>query len=240
MRQSFEMNCCICKSNLIGEVFKSHYKCGKCHHIFVDYKGDGVLYHKKEYRNNSHGLRGAQEISNGKITDLFHAKRNGICDKRIKLIKNFLSQSSSVLDIGAGGGTFARKLLDYGMKVDCQEVSDICIDHLIESNFNVYKGDFCQIDTPNKYDIVTAWHVLEHVKDPYSFIKKCSSICSKFLIMEVPINRSFKKLENEWDGHYHLFSKKSLRLICNNFFEEVLITEEGVQKPCLLSVFRKK
>ena len=232
------MKCCICKSESIM-VSEDIYKCPNCKHVYVDFLGDTLEYHKSEYRVNSHGTRDNFEISNGEITDFFHQKRKTICEKRLNILQSF-SQKTSILDIGSGGGTFALQLRSAGFDVECQEISSICIDHLKKNKFKTHEGDFCSLSFDKKYDVVTCWHVLEHIKDLNQFVYKCSSVCSNLLILEVPINRTIHPPNKNWDGHYHYFSKESLASLFDEHFTLVSLTDDGCQKPCLLAVFKKK
>jgi len=231
------MKCVLCNS-LCARKQHEVFKCVECGHTYVNFTGNHLTYNKSEYRINSHGTRKNLEIIDGNITKKFHDARDSMCDKRLSIVKSYCS-NGKILDIGSGGGTFALKLRKEGFAVDCQEISDVCIKHLKENNFNVYDGDFCSLDFNNTYDIVTCWHVLEHIKNLYSFVKKCESVCSDLLILEVPINRSIPDPTKNWDGHFHYFSKKSLTNLFGESFRLINITEDGCQKPCLLAVFKK-
>lgn len=232
------MNCCICgtSSFVVGDDI---YKCPSCKHIYVDFLGDTLKYHKSEYRTNSHGTRSESEILDGEITEFFHKKRNNICNGRLAILQEF-SKKGRVLDIGSGGGTFALKLRSSGFDVECQEISSICINYLKKNKFKVYEGDFCSLHFDKTYDIVTCWHVLEHLKNLQDFVKKCSEVCSNLLILEVPINRTIHPPNKNWDGHFHYFSKESLAKIFKEHFEVLSISEDGCQKPCLLAILKKK
>ena len=239
------MKCVLCNaacSKKQHEVFK----CVECDHVYVNFTGNHLTYNKSEYRVNSfspvyaylHGTRNNLEIVEGNITEKFHDARDSMCNKRLSIVKSYCS-NGKVLDIGSGGGTFALKLRNEGFDIDCQEISDVCIKHLKQNNFNVYEGDFCSLDFDKTYNLVTCWHVLEHIKNLNSFVKKCETICSDLLILEVPIKRSIPNAEKNWDGHFHYFSKQSLRDLFSDSFTLINITEDGCQKPCLLAVFKK-
>ena len=124
--------------------------------------------------------------------------------------------------------------------VECQEISDICAKNLIKYKYKTYHGDFNDIKFNRSYDLVTCWHVLEHIKDLYSFVKKCSKITNKYLVIEVPTNRNLKDPnKGDWDGHYHYFSKESMRYLFKEKFEIIKTITPGIQSPALL-VFLKK
>jgi len=201
---------------------------------------DGLDYHKSSYRKNNHGTRGRNEIEKGVFTEEFHNYRIPLVQKRISLINDYIKKSHSILDIGAGGGTFALALKDLTETVDVQEISDLCISNLERLNFNVFQGDFASINFQEKtYDLVTCFHVLEHVKNLDTFYNALVKIVGKYAALEVPIQRPLIEEEKNWDGHYHYFSKESLALFFSKDFN-INYIGDGVQMPCLLIILEKK
>ena len=200
-------SCPVCFSEAMLEVAHEAYQCDECSHIFINYKGDGLSYHKEDYRKNNFGTRVGSEINpEGKFTESFHNAREDMCVKRVQKVEPFLSYCSTCLDIGAGGGTFALMLKDKtSLKIECQEISDICHSNLINYGFHSYYGDFCSIDFNKQFDLVTCWHVLEHIKDLHAFSDKAAQVCRRRLVLEVPIDRALRNPDQQWDGHYHYF-----------------------------------
>ncbi len=232
------MRCKVC-DNSTRSIDTDIYKCNKCGHLYIHFKGDGLQYHKEEYRNCGHGTRVDNEIENGIFTDNFHDARTDICKNRSIAIDDLVFKCETLLDIGAGGGTFVNTIKDMFLEVDCQEISDICINNLQRDGFNVYSGNFNEVQFNKKYDLVTCWHVLEHIDNLHIFIEQVSKVVNKFLVIEVPINRSIRNPNIEWDGHYHYFSETSLRLLFDQDFSIIKI-KEGIQRPALLAILEKK
>ena len=240
-------NCIICGSE---KWYRSSgvYKCLKCKHTYKDYKGDGLNYHKKEYRNNNHGTRTNKELKNGLFTQKFHNTRKEICEKRINVIEGFINECDSLLDIGAGGGTFVNLIKDKFSIVECQEISDICVNNLNKLGYPTYHGDFNSLNFNKTYDIVTCWHVLEHIKDVHLFVNKVSKITNKYLVLEVPLIKSkgtrvrniTKNQDKDWDGHYHYFSQESIAELFKNSFHILDLQEPGIQSPSLTVLLKSK
>lgn len=233
---------CHCCGGDYKSIGNNSFKCVSCNHMYVDFDGDGLKYHKNEYRNKNFGTRVDNEIDEGKFTEAFHKARKGICENRISKISELVDKDYSLLDIGSGGGTFVNMVSDKFSHIDCQEISDVCSENLKTYGYNVYKGDFNSIDFDKKYDVVTCWHVLEHIKDINLFVKRVEKITNDFLVIEVPkckreIPKDFKS--RGWDGHYHYFSENSLRKLFENSFKFIKL-EEGVQKPALFTIMRRK
>lgn len=231
------MECPVCSTEM-SRPSPRFFKCAKCEHTFVNFTGDPIKYHKELYRKNNFGIRGAGELENGLFTKNFHDYRKPICKNRISAIQDFIADSNSLLDIGAGGGTFVNEIGDLVQTKECQEVSQICIDNLKAQGHVVYEGDFSKIVFKNTFDLVTCYHVLEHIKDLKEFVEKAAQVCSKYLVVEVPINRNIPSPSTNWDGHYHYFSKQSLQELFSKYFEDIVISD-GVQMPALLVKMKK-
>ena len=123
--------------------------------------------------------------------------------------------------------------------IECQEISEICINNLNEYGFKVYEGDFNNINFEKRYDLVTCWHALEHMKDLKGFVKNVKETTEKFLVIEIPIDRGIPNPNTDWDGHYHYFSKDSLKLLFKEHFDIIDIID-GVQSPSLLILLKNK
>lgn len=81
----------------------------------------------------------------------------------------------SVLDIGCGQGLQGRFMSDYGKTVTGLTISDEdgyngkCLE-------NVIKADFMTVEFEQKFDIVWASHILEHIMDVESFLRKMKDV----------------------------------------------------------------
>lgn len=233
-------SCKVCNSSSLKIVSHKVYKCTNCEHIFVSYSDDGILFHKELYRKPGHdGVRGNNEVVNGMFTDTFHSRRKLICEKRSTLIEHLYKECDSLLDIGAGGGTFVNLVKKNFNEVEVTEVSDLCVNNLQKNDYKVHHGPFTKMSLGKTYDLVTCWHVLEHVENLDDFLKKVIEVTGKYLVIEVPIKRRLRNPDKDFDGHFHYFSEKSFRLLFEKNFEIVRLGN-GVQMPCLFSILKKK
>ena len=234
------MQCKVCNSDNNPSISHKAYKCSDCGHVYIDYTGDGIFYHKTLYRSKGHeGTRGGDEVKDGKFTPAFHERRKNICEKRIVKISEYLDTCDSLLDIGAGGGTFLNMVKDKVSIAEGTEVSDICAVNLTNDGYKVYHGAFTQMEIDRSYDLVTCWHVLEHIQDIKSFPEKVHKVTNKHFVFEVPINRKIRNPDNDFDGHYHFFTKKSVEILFGELFDITYIGD-GVQMPSLLVKMNKK
>ncbi len=246
------INCHAC-GDLYNEVgyLKDTYDCPSCGHIYRLCPADNYEYHKNQYRKDNRFLRDNIEFDDdGSVNEHFHKARKSIVEARRKKIEKYLDPSYSVLDIGAGAGTFIQEIKDLVGEIECNEVADNLLAECERLGFKTYPGDILNIEFNKQYDVVSAWHVLEHVEDIQSFRDKLVQLTKKYCIIEVPLIKSMNpanlKVRNletptveNWDGHSHYFTAESLE----EFFEEdfeILSIEVGVQDPAVLCIMEKR
>lgn len=125
-----------------------------------------------------------------KIVHEFHAEKRA--QKHINLLKKFVSSETkgkTILDIGASEGTFLKKLGE-----SYQTVARFAVEpgnnfsKLIDSGVLQVWPSFDLIPADSKFDLITMWHVLEHIRDPRSFVKKMARHClpGGYVFIEVP------------------------------------------------------
>lgn len=226
--------CSVCKCKTVLNQGKLHV-CDSCGHGYRSYSGDIVEFHKEEYRNTH--KRNQKEFLENTVTELFHDARKAIVENRLKLIKKYLDKSDYVLDIGSGAGTFAKRISPFVHSVDCLELDPRLIEESIRLGFKTFKQDFLSQEITTKYQIVFAWHVLEHIDDIHEFLKKCQTISDKYVIIEVPVNR---KPSKNFEGHLHYFTKESLKILCESSGLKTVSILNGVQKPAILGIFNNR
>tara|TARA_Y100000310_G_scaffold267365_1_gene279312 strand:- start:891 stop:1637 length:747 start_codon:yes stop_codon:yes gene_type:complete len=244
------MNCHCCENESYILLIEDVYKCNICDHVFINYKYDNTKFHVEIFRDLKGARRDEEEIDeSGKITKLFHEKRKEIVSKRAEYVKQYLKKDYECLDIGAGAGTFAREIQHHVKEIECTELTPSLIEECERLGFDTYKDDFSLIDFERKYDVVFAWHVLEHVVDVKQFKEKIEKVMGKYAIIEIPLlvalngqgRRRNLKTPNggNFDGHAHYFSEQSfVRLFENEF--KILELKEGVQSPALFAALERK
>lgn len=99
-------------------------------------------------------------------------------------------KGKSVLDVGPGNGEFLLALKNGGYKVQGVDISRVAAAATNERiGKDVVKvGEFPKVKFREKFDIISFWHVLEHVDSPVAYLKKAASLLSKngVVVGEVP------------------------------------------------------
>jgi len=139
--------------------------------------------------------------------------------RKIRLLESLGTSSKTILDIGAGTGEFLKVISKKGWTT--QGIEPNTSARTIAKSKGVHlKNSITEITT--KTDIITLWHVLEHLPDLDNQIKGFTRQLknSGFLIIAVPNYKSYdaNKYKSHWaayDVPRHLwhFSQKSITKI---------------------------
>ena len=92
----------------------------------------------------------------GKTSKLEEAYFNNI----VKLLK--LKNSSKILEIGFGNGSFLGYAVSQNFNYDGVESNENLVDLAIDNNFSAYTS-LDKIDTESKYDLIILFDVIEHI-----------------------------------------------------------------------------
>lgn len=149
-----------------------------------------------------------------------------INDQRVKMIKTIIPVGK-LLDVGSGQGFFLYHAQQHGFSVTGVDVSSRAV-AFCEQTFHIkvhlqnINQDF---NFDEKFDVITMWHILEHVSDPLGFVKRLRQFLAPQgrLIVEVPNINSLKfrlaSAQHRWIGgnhprhHKYFFSWKTLRYL---------------------------
>ena len=144
--------------------------------------------------------------------------------KKVKRINTFNLDGKTLLDIGCGTGDFLHACKRSGWTVTGvepnQRARELAMDKLRSHGFNNLYSDLGAIQEKESFDVITLWHVLEHVPNLKTYIQEIKKLLnpSGVLIVAVPNYKSFdakhyKKYWAAYDVPRHLwhFSKISIK-----------------------------
>ena len=157
------------------------------------------------------------------LEKLYQSVRTYTLKNKVKLIDSFNCNGKALLDIGCGTGDFLVKAQKSGWSVKGIEPNSkarsIASDKLNEEVFNVDK--LLEFE-PKSFDVITLWHVLEHLPNLDEHIKFIESLLKDDgkVVIAVPNYKSYdaKHYKEYWaayDVPRHLwhFSQKSMALL---------------------------
>jgi 2-polyprenyl-3-methyl-5-hydroxy-6-metoxy-1,4-benzoquinol methylase len=83
----------------------------------------------------------------------------------------------SLLDVGAGLGTFLSIAADRGWTVAGTEVSSTAIRYVAATyGIELVHGQLDEVELATRFDVITLWHVIEHVPDPVLTLRACRTL----------------------------------------------------------------
>ena len=167
---------------------------------------------------------------------IFRNKHPGT-QNTVNNLKKIVKKNYKVLDVGCGNGYIAYSLSNYVKQI-------ICIDYNIKAiqqakkkfnkkNIKFFLGDVLKMDKSKikNIDMIICSHLIEHLDNPFSFLKSLKMFNSKIYI-EVPdlendnINQVKTKINSQLrftdEDHVYEFDRSSL---LNNLLLNLLIKE---------------
>ena len=192
-------------------------------------------YQSEDYISHTNSKRNLFE-------KVYHLIRNISLNKKLKLINSFNSEENNLLDVGCGTGAFLNiaKKNNWNITGIEPDANARKIANELTNNA-VYNSEQISKFKANSFDVITLWHVLEHLPN----LEEQISIYKKLLkpkgtlIIAVPNYKSFdaqyyKSFWAAYDVPRHLwhFSQKS---ISNLFAKEQM--EVVKTKPMVFDAF---
>ncbi|MFY0626206.1 MAG: class I SAM-dependent methyltransferase [Reichenbachiella sp.] len=209
------VNHLICDDYSVSQESFAIMKCSNCGFLVTSPRPDqnsiGTYYQSDDYVSHNNK-------SNNLTNFLFKIARSFTLKQKYRLV-NKLSTKKRLLDYGSGSGVLLNHFKENGWQVHGIEPDD----KTREQSIDTYKLDVkknLQDLSSNKYDIISLWHVLEHVHDLNTTIKQFHSILSNkgHLIIAVPNHQSYdqKFYKEYWAAydvprHLYHFSQTTIK-----------------------------
>ena len=175
----------------------------------------------------------------GLVNKLFHTARYFTLRSKFKLLTHY-SKGKNHLDIGAGNGVFMEFVQNKNWKTSGVELDDSSRKAIEEKSLEVEKTIY-DLENSKTYDVITMWHVLEHIFDLKKDIAHIISKLNKdgVLIVALPNCESYdaEKYKSFWAAydlpiHLYHFRPTQVKQLFKEFGMEVI-----AQKPMLFDAF---
>ena len=216
-------DCPYCRSSVIAPFIKAiDYtvsretfticQCNSCSLLFTNPRPDqasiGTYYQSEDYISHTNSQKGL-------INKVYQQARKLALKKKLNLIREY-SVSGNLLDIGCGTGEFLGLCQQNGFKCvgiepDSQARELAKTNHSLE----VRPPEYLQSLEPESFDIITMWHVLEHVPDITKSIQQLKSLVKKnghcLIAVPNPESHDARHYQQGWaayDVPRHLFHYK--------------------------------
>lgn len=144
--------------------------------------------------------------------------------RKLKLINSFATKEKKILDIGAGTGDFLQYISQHNWKVSGVEPNEKARNLAKSKNLNLLK-DLSSFNN-EKFDVITLWHVLEHIPNLKEQIEQFHHLLKPngVLVIAVPNFESYdaKYYKEYWaayDVPRHLwhFSKQGIKRLFTKY-----------------------
>lgn len=151
---------------------------------------------------------------------VYHIIRSRALKKKLRLINSFGNEAKQLLDVGCGTGDFLKIALTDGWTVTGIEPNEQARKIAnVKTNQNVFEINHLDNLKEHSFDVITLWHVLEHLPKLDTHIQLFRKLLKPngLLIIAVPNYKSYdaahyKEFWAAYDVPRHLwhFSRKSI------------------------------
>ena len=154
------------------------------------------------------------------IQQLYVFARSLMLGYKYSILKNYLSLNAKLLDIGCGTGSFLTFMKEKGLTVSGVENNPKAKSICLENNLEVQSNE--EGFATDCFDLITLWHVLEHLPSPEKRISTYKSLLKKegLLVIALPNFESHDRnhYQQDWaalDVPRHLwhFTPKGLTMM---------------------------
>lgn len=197
------------------------YKCQRCGLEFLSQfkQADEVFYEK----GNMHSSYAVENwLKNTYVDD----------KRRVEYLKELI-KDKKVLDFGTGNGGFLIHSKSVAKMICGHEIDNSLTEHYAKHGLEV-KNNLKNYE--NKFDVITMFHVLEHVENPLNVLQNLKKYLNKNgrLVIEVPnsndalltmYNSEAFKNFTYWSCHLYAYNISNLKIILKNAGYKIKTTE---------------
>lgn len=221
-------------------------KCNQCSFLFTNPRPDqseiSRYYQSDEYLSHS-GKKA------GWLGGIYNFVRTISLNRKHKLISKHLS-NGTILDIGCGTGEFLNFMKGKGWQTTGVEPAGNPRKYAREHyKLEIFEEDELDKLPIEQFDVITLWHVLEHVPDLNLRIRQIKRLLKTdgLLVIALPNHESwdanfYQKFWAAWDvpRHFYHFSKRTFSLLMKNHQMEILSTHPMKLDAYYISLLSEK
>lgn len=110
----------------------------------------------------------------------------------LKLLSQYISNPNgmTLLDYGCGRGETMRLASDAGYIVSGADIDETCLDLSKQWGATIKlqenSEDITHLFDGKTYDVITCFHVLEHIPNPLSLLKQLRGLSNQYILLAVP------------------------------------------------------
>ena len=233
--------CPICKNNILSPlvkctdfyVSKKQFEIVRCENCdfkitqnFPSQDSIGKYYEAENYISHS-------DTKKGLMNKLYHWVRSYSLKQKVKLVqKSSNLKTGSLLDFGAGTGYFLNAMKEkHWIVTGVEKDKDAREFALSKFDLHLQEEEFLYELPNNQKDVVTMWHVLEHIETFDTLMIKMHHVLKKngTFIIAIPNADSYdakyyKEFWAAYDVPRHLwhFSPKNFELVAQKYGFEII------------------
>ena len=175
-----------CQDYTVSQKFFNIYECANCTLRFtqdVPELGEiGKYYASEDYISHS-------DTDKGFINKLYHSIRKFTLNQKKKLLLSITKlKRGKILDIGCGTGSFLEIMQTAGWETVGLEPDTDARKLTAAKHIEWFEPNHLFNFPEKQFDVITLWHVLEHVHDLHNYIIQIKKLLKKngLLVIAVP------------------------------------------------------
>lgn len=207
----------VCKDYTVSQEEFTLVQCPSCGFVFTNPRPTeaaiGAYYQSTEYISHSNTRQGV-------IAQAYHQVRKITLRNKLKLINELSPSKGKLLDVGCGTGMFLSVGKADGWKVSGIEPDPGARSLAMKETGETIQPSILESYTNETFDVVTLWHVLEHIHQLDATLDWLGQRVAGHLIIAVPNFQSYDAQEygKYWAAydvprHLYHFSQQTMRAL---------------------------
>ena len=188
-------------------------------------------YYATEYRQDY------KQVFEPKLKHVYRA--GNLALNRLGFLTKNNVTSGKLLDVGAGGGGFTYVSSQLGFDSTGIE-PNIGYSNYAKDQYQVNVKTAQLTDIDDKFDVITMFHVMEHIPNPVKTFKKLYDLLNEngVLFIEVPNIETYGQSPDNtfFKAHIHYFNGATLTACASQYFDVAVLDDSGN----LRILFKKK